>query len=737
MEKKIDYLIAVPSSCQMYSGTGRIIMDWIQYALNDINFSLMMDSHIIDNYIIAKEFCEKHNIQFIESQPNIKPGMPDSGLKELIGHSKRYDIVEVYSWANASTNEDVIDYCKRVNFKGLLCFTPFGQPIETLYNNEKYYYTEKMFRRIATEADCIFLLSRTESNLPALKPHKNKSHLVHGAVDSKKLFIDLNKKRNERSILVVCDCNERRKRVSLILSSFEILIEKNSGFELIICGKNSEDLKISESIAKNVTLKGYVSEDALINLYQTCGLFLSLSEYEAFCLPIAEALSCGLPVLISNDSIMHELFDNIHGVNFTNGDGPLEVANNIINALNVRFDNNRISKEAANAFDINSVYEKKLNILRSGLTLKERSNNKDVNILNFTPKFFSTQSVVGGGEKHVDYITKAIKLSKNYNILSDVIALSDRTESCIGKYGKFIKTDVLGDHHYQTERFGELYELIDAYDIIIVHQCFSMPSLIFASLSKLKGKYVIGLDQGGGECLFVRNNPKISLTYDLLIPYSKYGELTLLEYGPKTKLIKGPVDNLFFRPFRNKKNSDANYILSVGRILPHKGYENIINAMPVNCRLVIVGQPYNLQYYNYLVSLAIEKKVDLEIVCDASDFEIRKLMNNCLAYVHSSVHIDIYGTIYQKPELLGLAPLEALSCGKLVFVSNSGSLDELSDVTGCTVYNTVTELKGMLNNIRHYEYNVDDVIMSVSKNYGLSEFSEKFDLIIDEWMIVK
>jgi glycosyltransferase involved in cell wall biosynthesis len=52
---------------------------------------------------------------------------------------------------------------------------------------------------------------------------------------------------------------------------------------------------------------GFVSEEALVELYQMCGVFVLPSLYEGFGLPLLEAMACGAPCLASDDPALVEV----------------------------------------------------------------------------------------------------------------------------------------------------------------------------------------------------------------------------------------------------------------------------------------------------------------------------------------------------------------------------------------------------------------------------------------------
>ena len=60
-------------------------------------------------------------------------------------------------------------------------------------------------------------------------------------------------------------------------------------------------------IEKQTIFPGVVDDDRLIELYQQATLFVFLSRYEGFGLPVLEAMACGCPVISSNASSLPEV----------------------------------------------------------------------------------------------------------------------------------------------------------------------------------------------------------------------------------------------------------------------------------------------------------------------------------------------------------------------------------------------------------------------------------------------
>jgi len=107
---------------------------------------------------------------------------------------------------------------------------------------------------------------------------------------------------------------EPRKNLSVLLEAYRLFREKtNSNYQLIICGgsgwKNKRffnDLK-NHPNKNNILLKGYVSKQELKQLYSTTSAFIFPSLYEGFGFPVAEAMGCGAPCIVSNSSSLPEV----------------------------------------------------------------------------------------------------------------------------------------------------------------------------------------------------------------------------------------------------------------------------------------------------------------------------------------------------------------------------------------------------------------------------------------------
>lgn len=103
-----------------------------------------------------------------------------------------------------------------------------------------------------------------------------------------------------------------------IIKAYELLKStKGVKEKLVIIGKNGFNAKIIYDYVNQSTYKesiiftGYLEDSELPLLYAGCKIFIYLSLYEGFGLPVLEAMSCGVPVICSNTSCFPEVIGDL------------------------------------------------------------------------------------------------------------------------------------------------------------------------------------------------------------------------------------------------------------------------------------------------------------------------------------------------------------------------------------------------------------------------------------------
>jgi glycosyltransferase involved in cell wall biosynthesis len=142
--------------------------------------------------------------------------------------------------------------------------------------------------------------------------------------------------------------------------------------------------------------------------------------------------------------------------------------------------------------------------------------------------------------------------------------------------------------------------------------------------------------------------------------------------GVPSAVIYGGIDQRRFRPASPTWRRGA---LFVGRLLPHKGLDVLLKALPDGMTLDIVGPVLDRRYWTDLQRLAEGKAVSFHENWD--DTRLIEAYQSARCVVLPSVYQDCYGQNYAVPELLGQALLEGMACGTPAICTDVGGMPEV------------------------------------------------------------
>lgn len=292
-------------------------------------------------------------------------------------------------------------------------------------------------------------------------------------------------------------------------------------------------------------------------------------------------------------------------------------------------------------------------------------------IIHLIPALFGTRGIVGGAERY------AFELARHMaeQVPTRLVTFGDepRTET----HGR-LEVRIIGPCRYvrgqRTNPFSwRLFRELRSARIVHCHQQHVMASSAAAAWCRLTGRRVFVSDLGGGG-------------WDISAYVSTdrwfHGHLHISAYSrkifghenkPWAHVIMGGVDTQRFSP--PQRSARSSQVLFVGRLMPHKGVNDLVEAMPDGLTLEIIGQEGHERFVQDLTERCRGRAITLRRQC--TDDELVSAYRNALCVVLPSVYRDCYGNESKVPELLGQTLLEGMACGIPAICTDVASMPEV------------------------------------------------------------
>jgi len=158
------------------------------------------------------------------------------------------------------------------------------------------------------------------------------------------------------------------KGFDVLIDAFNLLLEKDEYAKLIIAGGDDGVEKKLKNQIKNLNLSSSVFLIGAVNfedkklLLNNCDYFTLASEFESFGIVIAEALACGVPVVVSNKTPWKDIEVNNCGILVDNEKNSFY--NAFLKINNEKYDKNLIKNYVKSNFDWQLIVRKFINLTK-------------------------------------------------------------------------------------------------------------------------------------------------------------------------------------------------------------------------------------------------------------------------------------------------------------------------------------------------------------------------------------
>ena len=297
----------------------------------------------------------------------------------------------------------------------------------------------------------------------------------------------------------------------------------------------------------------------------------------------------------------------------------------------------------------------------------------ELRVLHVVPRLFGRgNGVIGGAERYAFELARYMASE----VPTSLVCFGEgeeRHETIGGLDVHVIGNPWLVRQHPGNPMSVRLYKDLANASVVHCHQQHVLASSFVAAVCRLSGRKVFVSDLGGGG-------------WDISAYISTdrwyHGHLHISEYSrqiyghaqqPWAHVILGGVDTERFSPDACVPRKPR--VLFVGRLVPHKGINDLIQALPSGMELELIGQPYDQRFVDDLKKMAEGKQVVFRH--DFDDEALIRAYRSAMCVVLPSVYRTLYGLETKVPELLGQTLLEGMACGAPAVCTQVASMPEV------------------------------------------------------------
>jgi glycosyltransferase involved in cell wall biosynthesis len=291
-------------------------------------------------------------------------------------------------------------------------------------------------------------------------------------------------------------------------------------------------------------------------------------------------------------------------------------------------------------------------------------------VVHVSPRLFGAEGTWGGGERFAFELARAQAAYRPTRL----VAFGKRSRRM--RFER-LSIHVLGSRIKSDGRFASprpellIAELSQA-RIVHCHQIENRLTELCLLVARAMRRPAFVTDLGAAAAPTLISAPTRNRLISAHLALSEYAARGYPDLVDRTTVIYAGVDPSAFVPAETQREG---LVVFVGRLMPHKGIDVIIEALPQDARLEIYGRPYNPEYTSDLIEMARGKEVSF--FTSATDADIIRAYQRARVSVLSSVEQTLYGGTAHKTELFGLTLVEAMSCGTPVICTSAGAMHEV------------------------------------------------------------